>query len=104
MSRKTQNDKRPKAFIVVRGTGCGVICGYLAAKTAEYVTITEPRQIWRWRGANTLMEVSTHGVAEDYTRISEPGLKAQIPIRDVCAILYCTDIARENLIRSRWGT
>jgi hypothetical protein len=79
----------------------GVHVGQLASHKGQEVVLRNSRRIWRWRGANTLNELSVHGADEDYTRISEP--VAQITLCEVCEVLPCTPLAARNLSRSRWA-
>jgi hypothetical protein len=88
-------------FVVVRTFSAGVHCGTLAAHDGKAVTLTDARRIWRWRGANTLNELSIHGAAQDWTRISEP--VQVIELTEAIELLPCTEQARQNLSKSRWA-
>jgi len=69
----TKTKKNPSTGIVlVRTYSAGVHFGKLKSRNGTEATLTDARRIWRWRGANTLSEVATKGVAQEYTRISEP--------------------------------
>jgi hypothetical protein len=37
-------------YVVVRGTGSGVVAGVLTAEDAQTITMTEARQCWSWAG------------------------------------------------------
>jgi hypothetical protein len=87
-------------FVIVRTFSAGVHCGLLIFQQGKEVHLRDARRIWRWRGANTLNEVSIKGVSDDYSRISEP--VERIELTEAIEIIPCTDIARENLSRSRW--
>jgi hypothetical protein len=58
-----------------------------------------PRRLWRWRGANTLHEVSLYGI-EPGSRISEP--IEQILLTQAIEVLVPTEKARETLEVSAW--
>lgn len=88
-------------FVVVRTYSAGVHCGVLAAQDGKLVTLTDARRIWRWRGANTLHELSLRGADQDWTRISEP--VASIDLSDAIEVIGCTDEARADLQVSRWA-
>ena len=88
-------------FVVVRSYYAGVHCGVLESMDGKALVLKDARRIWRWRGANTLNEVATKGVAQEHTRISEP--VAQIALTEACEIIATTDAARENLTQSRWA-
>lgn len=89
-------------FVIVRCYSAGVHCGVLTAKDGQEVTLKDARRIWRWRGANTLHELSQNGAEKEYTRISE--VVPEISLSEVCETLPCSDAARENLSQSRWGS
>lgn len=88
-------------FVVVRTYSAGVHCGELHKSEGKQVVLHNARRIWRWRGANTLNEVALHGVSNEYSRISEP--VECIELTEAIEIISCTDIAQENLSRSRWN-
>lgn len=91
-----------KQFVIIRSRDAGVHCGTLEnIADGGMVTLSEARRIWRWRGANTLSELSQRGADEDWTRISEPVPK--IVIIGTCEVIPCSVVARENLARSRWA-
>ena len=94
--------KSKKRFVIVRTTGAGVHCGVLAARDGDCVTLRNARRIWRWRGANTLHELSLRGADMEWTRISEP--VQTIEITGVHEIIDCAAIGRANLEQSRWPT
>ncbi len=88
-------------FVLVRGNYSGVYCGVLLQVHNTTVELADIRNIHRWDGANTLLEMSIHGCAERYTRISEPAFCGVI--LDACLLLVCTSQAEANLRRSRWA-
>lgn len=61
--------------VIVRTYSAGVHVGVLDGEWTDAnkpIVLKNARRIWRWRGANTLNEVSSNGVnREAYTRISE---------------------------------
>jgi hypothetical protein len=58
--------------VIVRTYSAGVHFGILAKGKGTEVTLTCAKRLWRWRGGNTLHEVSKSGVnRSEYTRISE---------------------------------
>ena len=88
-------------FVIVRTYSAGVHCGFLTFKQGKEVHLKDARRIWRWKGANTLNEVSIRGSDESYSRISEP--VDRIELLESIEIIPCTDEAQSNLIRSRWN-
>lgn len=58
-------------MVCVRCRDSGVHVGELVSRDGQEVTLQNSRQIWRWKGANTLKELCENGVNRDsYTRIS----------------------------------
>jgi hypothetical protein len=94
---KTQNKK----FVVVRTYSAGVHCGFLESLEGTQLVLSEARRIWRWKGANTLNEVSLRGVDNEYSRISEP--IDEITLTEAIEIIPAKPKATENLRKSRWG-
>lgn len=88
-------------LVLVRTRDAGVHVGLLADydPVAEVVTLLEGRRLWRWRGANTLHEVVTDGVAEQ-SALSQPvdGYEVQA----VAEVLPVSERAAPSLTRSRW--
>ncbi len=88
-------------FVLVRTYTAGVHCGVLVESNGTAVLLEAARRIWRWRGANSLHEMSLNGCAMEHTRISEP--VDRILLTQATEILICTPKAKANLIRSRWS-
>lgn len=92
-------------FVLIRSYSAGVHCGELLSKRDSggrmIVELKDARRIWRWGGANTLNEIALKGCDFEYSRISEPSFKVEIT--DVLEIHEVAEVARENLIQSRWG-
>lgn len=89
-------------FVIVRTFRAGVHCGVLREVGGGVVILTDARRIWRWRGANSLHELSIHGAAREYTRISEPVV--EIMLLDAIEVIPCEPKAEADLRQSRWGT
>lgn len=88
-------------FCIVRTVAAGVHCGVIQSFDGQTVAISDARRIWRWRGANTLHELSQHGAStEEFTRISEP--VDSIVLLDAIEIIPCSEKAAANLRTSRW--
>ena len=88
-------------FCVVRTFTAGVHCGTLRESSDTAVVLTDARRIWRWRGANSLNELSQHGAAQEHTRISEP--VPLILLTQATEVLPCSEKAQKNLTKQRWG-
>ena len=87
-------------FVLVRTFSAGVHCGFLVERDGKEVRLSHARRIWRWSGANSLNEISLYGVSQNYTRISEAVI--DLVLTEAIEIIICTDVAKENLQRSRW--
>jgi len=92
-----------RKFVIVRTKDAGVHAGYTdnVVLSDASIQLSDAVRIWRWKGANTLHELSLYGAAEEYTRISEP--VKTITLLGVIEIIECTPIAETNLQNSRWG-
>jgi len=90
-------------LVLIRSWDAGVHVGLLARYDAQNgdVELLQSRRLWRWRGANTLHEVSLYGVSDEYTRLSEAVPHAAVT--DVCEVIPVSDKAAPSLTRSRWG-
>lgn len=94
--------KSYKNCVVLIRTACaGVHVGELVEQDGDVVDLANAHRIWRWRGANTLHELSQRGAAQECTRISEP--VPAIRLLGVVEILPCAEIAALNLRSPRWG-
>ena len=98
--KQTERKRAAHPFVIVRTTGAGIHCGELVKRDGADVTLKNARRIWRWRGANTLHELSLRGGDGTWTRISEP--VAEITIVGCHEVIPCTQAGRDNLSRSRW--
>lgn len=86
---------------LIRTYSAGVHVGTLVEHAGTVVKLANARRIWRWRGANTLHELSQHGCDERHSRISEP--VPEILLTEAIEIITCSPAAAANLSRSRWG-
>ena len=93
-------------LVVVRSYSAGVHVGLLVSSRDSggrlIVELRDARRLWRWRGANSLHEVATAGVAQEWTRLSEP--VGAIVVADVTEILPVAPAAIPSLTASRWAT
>ena len=89
-------------YVVVRTLNAGVHVGELVEHEPKdkVAVLANVRRIWHWRGANTLNEISLHGVGPG-SKVSEP---AELnTLSDVLEVLRATDEARKNLEAGKWG-
>lgn len=88
-------------YCLVRTRGAGVHVGIIEELIGRRVVMRDARRIFRWRGANTLNELSVEGAdLESFTRISNP--VKEICLLTVTEIIECTPEAQANLSQSRW--
>ena len=87
------------SFCVVRTYSAGVHLGVVAEQAGTAVLLQDARRLWRWRGANTLHEVSQQGVGPG-SRISEP--VPEVLLTEAIEVIPCSAAAEEDLRRSRW--
>ncbi len=84
---------------------CNGIAVLLAGDNAETGQCKDndgsPRRLWRWRGANTLHEVSQLGVKQG-SRISDP--VPVILLTQAIEVIPCSLQARRILETSRWDS
>ena len=86
--------------VLVRTYSAGVHFGTLVSRSGTECVLSEARRLWRWRGANSLHEVSLHGVDKEYSRLSEP--VSSITLTESIEVIPVTDDAASNLSASRW--
>ncbi len=88
-------------FVLVRTFSAGVHCGTLREIGGTCVLLEDARRVWRWRGANSLNELSQKGAAREFTRISDP--VPRILLTQAIEVIPCSEGARADLTQSRWG-
>lgn len=99
--KKTVKSNKKNDIVIVRTIGAGVHVGEIVSQRAQTVTLENAVRVWRWRGANTLYELSKYGADHGYTRISEA--VESVFLTTVVEIIPCTPKAAANLQESRWG-
>jgi hypothetical protein len=101
-AKKTKTVRRR---VLVRTHSAGVHVGELVARKGAEVELTNARRVWRWRGANTLNEMSLKGVdsasESNYTRISEP--VKRIELIGVIEVIDVTPAAWASLRSAGWA-
>jgi hypothetical protein len=84
---------------IIRTYSAGIHIGMLKERNGREVTLTDASRIWRWRGANTLHEIALHGVAQEFTRISER--VPEIILTEAVELIQCSDEAARTFA-PRW--
>lgn len=83
-------------LVLVRTYSAGVHIGELVSRDGKEVTLKNASILYRWRGANTLREVATHGVVTtEYTKISEP--VSEVVLTEAIEIMPVTEKAAATL-------
>ena len=86
--------------VLVRTYSAGVHFGTLVSLSGLQCVLSGARRIWRWKGANTLHEMSLKGVDTGYSRVSEP--VPEIALSEAIEVIPVTEVADSNLSVSRW--
>lgn len=98
-----KNKATKKEFVVVRGPP-GVYAGYLEADNGQgEIEMSNVFCLWRWSGANTLLELAAKGVDKP----NDCKFSVEIPrmkLKQIFQIIPCSDAAKENLLKVRKWT
>jgi ligand-binding sensor protein len=92
-------------YVVVRGQYSGVTVGRLVEWDREngIITLDDARQVWRWRGANTLHEMASEGInVAQYSRVSAPAT-CQVHVIDAVKVIDVEPRALASLTTSVWN-
>lgn len=89
-----------KKFVVVRTHSAGVHFGTLEAHEDKKVVLSNARRIWSWRGANTLNEVATKGVAAT-SKVSDA--VPEIALTEAIEVITCSAEGKAALEGAKWG-
>ena len=88
-------------YVLVRTHSAGVHMGTLVESHGTAVLLRNARRLWRWRGANSLHEVSQDGVGEE-SRISK--LAPEILLTQAIEVIPCSPKGKSSLDRDGvWG-
>ena len=83
--------------VLVRGIQSGVYFGTLAAREGQECELKNVRNIWKWRGANNLLDMAKNGVDEDSNENRFSNWVDSLVLTDVCEIVPCTELASKQL-------
>lgn len=94
--------KKQSKVVLIRTYSAGVHVGTPVGKLkGKEITLKNAHRIWRWRGANTLHELSQEGADEkEHTRVSE--VVPSITLTEVIEMMPCSVDAAKNLTTPRW--
>jgi hypothetical protein len=99
MAKKNEKKSEP-TVVLVRTYAAGVHVGEITARNGKEITLANAHRVWRWRGANTLHELSQRGGDTGYTRVSEA--VPSIDLLDAIEVIPCSEKAAANLRTPRW--
>ena len=82
--------------VLVRGIQSGVYFGELVSRDKQEVEMKNVRNLWRWNGANTLLDLAENGTkkTKDCRFLNKIG---SIILTDICEIVPCSDKAIKNI-------
>ena len=82
--------------VLVRGPQSGVYFGELVSQDKQEVEMKNVRNLWRWNGANTLLDLAENGARkENDCRFSNK--VDSIILTDICELVPCSDRAIKNI-------
>ena len=88
-------------YVIVRSWQSGVWCGRLLWRDNDAVKLDDARKIWRWRGANTTVEIALSGISKEFSRVTRPVDGAVV--LGVCEVLPATDEAVAAIASCGWA-
>ena len=82
--------------VLVRGIQSGVYFGELVSQDKQEVEMKDVRNLWRWEGANTLLDLAENGVSRP-SGCKFSNKVNSLVLTDVCEIVPCSDKAVANI-------
>jgi hypothetical protein len=82
--------------VLVRGIQSGVYFGELVSQDKQEVEMKDVRNLWRWEGANTLLDLAENGVSKPNSCRFSNRVNSLV-LTDVCEIVLCSDKAIANI-------
>lgn len=82
--------------VLVRGIQSGVYFGELVSQDKQEVEMKNVRNLWRWSGANTLLDLAENG-AQKTNACRFSNKVDSIVLTDICEIVPCSDNAIKNI-------
>ena len=82
--------------VLVRGIQSGVYFGELVSQDKQEVEMKDVRNIWRWEGANTLLDLAENGASKPNSCKFSNKVNSLV-LTDVCEIVPCSDKAIEKI-------
>lgn len=82
--------------VLVRGIQSGVYFGELVSQEKQEVELKNVRNLWRWEGANTLLDLAENGVSKPKDCKFSNNVQSII-LTDICEIVPCTEKAIKSI-------
>jgi hypothetical protein len=92
--------KTENKHVIIRTYSAGVHYGEIVDRREREVTLANARRIWSWKGANTLHEISLHGVGAG-SKVSEA--VDRIILTEAIEIIDCAPDAIAAFKKSSWA-
>lgn len=87
-------------YCIIRTYSAGVHVGVVVQQEGTIVELKDAKRIWRWEGANTLHEISLHGLSSG-SKLSE-----EIPtilLTEAVETIPCSQKAKQIIRDTGWG-
>lgn len=99
---KQETKVKTSKVVLIRTYSAGVHVGTPIGKLkGKEITLKDAHRVWRWKGANTLHEMSQKGASNsEFTRVSER--VPSITLTEVIELMPCSVEAAKNLTTPRW--
>ena len=85
-----------KQKFIVRCDGAGVFYGEIASRNGQEAELVNVRQIWRWSGAASLMQLASEGVTRPRDCKFTVEVKSLV-VTQVIEIIPCTEKAMKSI-------
>lgn len=82
--------------VLVRGVQSGAYFGELVSQDKQEVEMKNVRNLWKWVGANTLLDLAENG-AREVNNCRFSNMVDSIVLTDICEIIPCSDKAIKNI-------
>lgn len=83
-------------FCLVRGAQSGVYAGYVKSQVGQEVVILNARNLWFWKGASALSQLSQEGVKFP-NECKFTGEVPEMKLLDAVQVIECSAKAKENI-------
>lgn len=83
-------------YYLVRGDRSGVFAGNIKERNGQEVTLTNVRNIWRWDGAATILQLATEGTKAPNNCMFTVEVP-ELTILDAIEIVPCSEMATNSI-------